>query len=396
MVLFTKDQVWRNGRHQPVNCDLNHRVCFDPDDPAEAGADHSIYQSGITSMAKFSEIFRCSGVDDSPNIPGKSAAVPGMIVSPKGWNLVALEDGPRLRVHCDNSNIGIEELQETAVIKLARLFLNFKLAVLNVDSQFRDSYLPHILSSSARFFKIHGKGLIDDPGTLLKASAGHHVEAKIRVVVLEPMTVKLAFGNVAVPGEDGRPVFHADNPSDPQQEVDQMNAIWTPQTQIIFDLVSAAPILINDRDKSIREEIARSLGLIAKEGSFPENVDSFKLRTIFNRCKNTQAHLTIFVVQKIQLKDAQPNGTTDPEWNFCVLSASHAPSTAAHEAGHHLFGEFMQGKWHNLHHPWTSKDPDKTPLMRDGGAGFKIQFDLALQARKFISKHYGAGGAKKK
>jgi hypothetical protein len=25
-------------------------------------------------MAKFSEIFRCSGVDDNPNIPGKSAA----------------------------------------------------------------------------------------------------------------------------------------------------------------------------------------------------------------------------------------------------------------------------------------------------------------------------------
>jgi hypothetical protein len=62
-------------------------------------------------MAKFSEVFRCSGVDESPNVPGKSK-VPGMIVSPKGWNLVALEDGPRLRVHCDNKNIRIEELRE--------------------------------------------------------------------------------------------------------------------------------------------------------------------------------------------------------------------------------------------------------------------------------------------
>jgi hypothetical protein len=349
-------------------------------------------------MAKFSEIFRCSGVDDNPNVPGKSAAEPGMIISAKGWNLVALEDGPRLRVHCDNQNIRIEELQETAVIKLARLFINFKLSVLNVDPQFRDSYMPNILSSNARFFKIHGGAQVDGPVTVLKASAGGNVEAKIRVVVLDLMHVKLAFGNVVVPGEDGRLVFHADNPSDPHQEVDQMNAIWTPQTQITFDLISADPIPINDRDKSIREEIARSLGLIAKEAPFPENVDAAKLRTIFNRCKNTQAHLTIFVVQRIQFKHEQPNGWTDPEWNFCVLSSGHGPSTAAHEAGHHLFGELKDEdkKWHNLKHPWADNNPDKTPLMRDGGAGFKIQFDLALQARKFISKHYGAGGAKKK
>jgi hypothetical protein len=117
-------------------------------------------------MAKFSEIFRCSGVDDNPNVPGKSAAEPGMIISAKGWNLVALEDGPRLRVHCDNQNIRIEELQETAVIKLARLLVNFKLSVLNVDPQFRDSYMPNILSSNARFFKIHGGAQVDGPVTV--------------------------------------------------------------------------------------------------------------------------------------------------------------------------------------------------------------------------------------
>jgi hypothetical protein len=346
-------------------------------------------------MAKFSEVFRCAGVDESPNVPGKST-VPGMIVPVKGWNLVALEDSPRSRVHCDNRNIQIEELQETAMIKLARLFLNFKLSGQNVDSQFRDSYMPHILSSNARFFKIHGKALVDDPGALLQASAGGHVDAKIRVVVLDLMQVKLAFGNVVVPADNGQPVFHPDKPSDPQQEVDQMNAIWTPQTQIAFDLISADPILINDRDKSIREEIARSLGLIAKEGPFPENVDTGKLRTVFNRCRNTQADLTIFVVQQIQLKSETPLGTTDKEFNFCVLSSTHGPSTAAHEAGHYLFSKIQNGMFHNLSHPWSIRDPDKTPLMRDGGAGFKIQFDLALQGRKFISMLHGVGAAKKK
>jgi hypothetical protein len=81
----------------------------------------------------------------------------------------------------------------------------------------RSPYMPHILSSNARFFKIHAKALVDDPGALLQASAGGHVEAKIRVVVLDLMKVELAFGKVVVPADDGHPVFHADKPSDPQQ-----------------------------------------------------------------------------------------------------------------------------------------------------------------------------------
>ena len=245
-------------------------------------------------MARFSEVFRCSGVDESPNVPGKSK-VPGMVVAAGGSNIVALEGGERLDVYSDNKDLEIEKIGDTAVIKLARLYQNFKLTGQDVDPQLRDSYMPHILSSNARFFKIHGKALVDAPGTLVQASAN-------------------------------------------------------------------------------------------------------KLRTIFNRCKNTQADLTIFVVQQIQLKNGdQPHGTTDPEWNFCVLSSSHDPSTAAHEAGHYLFGEMgKDGKWHTLHHPWASSDPDKTPLMRDGGVGFKIQFDLALQARTFIRKLHGAGAGKKK
>ena len=37
-------------------------------------------------------------------------------------------------------------------------------------------------------------------------------------------------------------------------------------------------------------------------------------------------------------------------------------------------------------HPWSSLDPDKTPLMKDGGGGYKIQFDLALMARSFLDR----------
>jgi hypothetical protein len=109
-----------------------------------------------TVMARFSEVFRCSGVDESPNVPGKSKD-PGMVVPAGGSNIIALEDGERLRVHSENKHIKIEEIEDTAVIKLARLYLHFKLAWQDVDPQLRDSYMPHILSGNARFFKIHGK-----------------------------------------------------------------------------------------------------------------------------------------------------------------------------------------------------------------------------------------------
>jgi hypothetical protein len=43
-------------------------------------------------MARFSEVFRCSGVDEGPKVPGR-------VVATSGGNLVALEGGERLRVH---------------------------------------------------------------------------------------------------------------------------------------------------------------------------------------------------------------------------------------------------------------------------------------------------------
>jgi hypothetical protein len=338
-------------------------------------------------MARFSEVFRCSGVDESPNVPGKSK-VPGMVVAAGGSNIVALEEGERLRVHSDNKHLKIEEIGDTAVIKLARLYLNFKLAGQDVDSQLRDSYMPHILSSKARFFEIHGKATIGDPGAVVQASSGRKVEATLRVVVYDLKKVKLAIGNLTVPDQNGGVVYHADKPCDPQKECDQMNSIWTSQTQVAFDLISSDPIFLDDREKSMREDIAKALGLRAKEGSFPENVDTGKLINIFNKLKNKQADLTIFVVNNIQRGTHQPNGTMYGEFGISILRGNHDPSTAAHEAGHFVFGkQGKDGKWVDLKHLWPSDDPDKTPLMRDGGAGFKIQFDLALQARKFFDRH---------
>jgi hypothetical protein len=92
--------------------------------------------------------------------------------------------------------------------------------------------MPHILSGKSRFFKIHGRALAGSPGALVQASSGRKVEAKLQVVMLDLKKAKLAIGNLIVPDESGRAVYHADKPCDPQKECDQMNAIWTPQTRM--------------------------------------------------------------------------------------------------------------------------------------------------------------------
>jgi hypothetical protein len=86
-----------------------------------------------------------------------------------------------------------------------------------------------------------------------------------------------------------------------------------------------------EREKSIREDIAKALGLIAKEGSFPEIVDPVKLGIIFNKLKNKKADLTIFVVDRLKIGSAQPDGLTNSEFGVSVIDGVHYPTTFAHD-----------------------------------------------------------------
>ena len=123
----------------------------------------------------------------------------------------------------------------------------------------------------------------------------------------------------------------------------------------------------------------------------PLHNDTHVLHNVFGKLKNKNADLTVFVVQKIQRKKEMSDGWTDTELGFWVLAEIQFPSTVAYEAGHYLFGHWgKDGKWDGLHgHPWSSLDPDKTPLMKGGGGGYKIQFDLALMD---FGKHCRSSG----
>ena len=53
----------------------------------------------------------------------EKSKVPGMVVPAGGSNIAALEGGERLHVYSDNQNLKIEKIDDTVVIKLARLYL---------------------------------------------------------------------------------------------------------------------------------------------------------------------------------------------------------------------------------------------------------------------------------
>lgn len=329
-------------------------------------------------MAKFREVFKCWGVDEL-------AQPAGMIVPFGGQNWVALTDGQGLHVHSDNSSIAIEEIDEPAGFDANMDWLRKELAKPGVDPVERIARAPDVITGQPRFFTIRGKTKVGSPGALVQVSSGRKPNVTLRVVVLERKQLKLSIRNVQVPDASGKVVFHAKKPCDPKAQCDGMNVIWTAQTQIAFDLVTSDPIFIDDREKSMREKLATALELREKEASFPAIVDPDKVKNLFkelNERSGAKADFTIFVVDKLHRGKDSPDGTTFKDLGIAFIAGNHLPTTFPHEAGHFL-GRGLEGVFDASGHIGT----DPRLLMRDGGAGWKIPFDLAIKFRKFFERH---------
>ena len=103
------------------------------------------------------------------------------------------------------------------------------------------------------------------PGALVEVirERGAHKEvwAKLRVAVVDQKKVKLSIRHVQVPGADGNLILHSKKPCVPKEECAKMNGVWTPQTNIAFDLISSDPVPIDFREKSTREDLAKAFRL---------------------------------------------------------------------------------------------------------------------------------------
>ena len=266
----------------------------------------------------------------------------------------------------------------------------------DIDPQLRAASLPAIFNGDARFFEIKGRGKIGFPGLVVIARSANKkwIEAKLHVAVLPEIKIKVAFRNVMVPGSGGAPAFHAKNPCNEQPELLTMNNIWRPQANIHFERVPSDWVVIDDSQAAVKQELANAFGMKdASLATFPDVIEVEKLKGFFVKHKVPGAHLTIFCVDKLSSNGSFPNGSFARGLDLAFISSQRGPNTSAHEAGHFLgyYSKSATKPWDSQGHtletdPKTGKEnraEDIKMLMRGGGAGWKIPFNLVKEFRDF-------------
>jgi hypothetical protein len=331
-------------------------------------------------MAAFQEVFRRSGIDER-------RSPPGMVVPFGGDNIVALIDPGRKLKFESNAYVEIKEI-DGAAIRTRVMQVRDTFSEPDIDSQLRAASLPATFNGDARFFEIKGRIKTGFPGPVVMArSANRMNEPMLQVAVLPEIKVKVAMRNVMVAGSGGVPAFHAKTPCSEQDELLTMNRVWRPQANIAFELVPSEWLVIDDSLDAVKQELADSIGTKdASLATFPGMVVVEKLKGFFAKHKIPGAHLTIFCVDKIWSNGSSLNGQAVPSLGIAFISSQRGPSTSAHEAGHFL-GSYSK----SATKPWDSRGhtlerdraEDIKMLMREGGAGWKIRFDLVKEFRDF-------------
>jgi len=338
-------------------------------------------------MAAFQEVFRRSGVDER-------RSPPGMVVPLRGDNIVALIDPGRKLKFESNAYVGIKEI-DGAAIRTRVMQVRDTFSEPDIDSQLRAAALPATFNGDARFFEIKGRIKTGLPGLVVMArSANKMIKPMLQVAVLPEIKIKVAFRNVMVPGSGGAPAFHAKNPCNDQPELLTMNNIWRPQANIHFERVPSDWVVIDDSQAAAKQELANAFGMKdASLATFPDVIEVEKLKGFFVKHKVQGAHLTIFCVDKLWSNGKSPNGSFARGLDLAFISSQRGPNTSAHEAGHFLgyYSKSETKPWDSQGHT-LERDPkngkedraeDIKMLMRGGGAGWKIPFNLVKEFRDF-------------
>jgi hypothetical protein len=332
------------------------------------------------ASARFLEILRCRGVDQD------ATPRPGMIVPFKGENQVVLETyGMDVQLQ---SAVKLQEFDgRDLTLELLR-GVQEELSKPGTDPQQKEAFMPSTLWQKPRFFRVLGTMQTGLSGTLVnvvtRSNRGRtsSTATTLEVAVVDRIVLKVAIRNVRARDGQGQMRFHAKRPCDPAKEVAQMNAIWTPQTNIAFELVPSSDIDVDHNDPTTREELTKAYGLKTPATFSSEStVWADKNSAWFAKHKVPGAHMTFFVVHKI-LSGGDPlygrggefpNGTMNRPTGVAFIADSRLPSTFAHEAGHWVGDMSHQGT-------------DIKLLMRGDGSGYQIPFKLAKHFRESAAK----------
>jgi hypothetical protein len=282
--------------------------------------------------ASFREVFGNAGVDED------AKPIPGMIVPRGSSNIVRLVGGRDLRVDSPPTLKVVEIIPPSisTVVGAVVTALLTPTKLLGRPIDLTDSRIFAVSGHSAHG-RITAKVKAINPRTAA-------VEAQLEVAVLGQRRVKLSIRPIQIRDAQGFLSFHSKKPFDPKALVDRMNSIWTPQANVIFKLVSSNPVLI---DEGV--EIAKLLKSKNQKEQLPSMVVVERFEGLFNRFKDPNADLTMFLVEKVgrldrpqSLNVTAKEGVTNPALGISFISDSRTsdPDLLAHEAGHFL-GSFV-------------------------------------------------------
>src|SRR5712691_1700327 len=173
--------------------------------------------------ASFREVFGNAGVDEN------ATPMPGMIVPRGGSNIVRLVGGRDLSI------------DPPPTLKIAEIIPP---SISTVLGEVVSSLLtPAVLIGRAidlrdsRFFTVSGHSAHGRSTAKVKAINPRTaaVAAALEVAVLGQRRVKLSVRPVQIRDAQGSVVFHSKRPFDVKALVGQMNSIWTPQANVVFN-----------------------------------------------------------------------------------------------------------------------------------------------------------------
>ena len=318
-----------------------------------------------------------------------------MMVPFGGTNQVVLEtSGMDMKVKSNHDGIILEEFDGKGISTQLQ-DLNVALYQPGVDPLFREAFMPVAYALfKPRYFRVHGKALVGS-GAAIKATPvpvpgrrAPSIGASLDVVCVDTMPLKVAIRNVQARDDQGKVQYHARLPCDPKAEVDNMNAVWTPQANVKFELVPSTDLLIDHNDPATREELRKGYGQKDTSSSTFQpmtTIPSEKLWDVFARHRVPGAHITFFLVHNIFSDGLIATGTMNSTLGAAFIAGTHFPTTFAHEAGHYLGRRLVKGVWAGNEH----KDESETRmLMRRGGSSWAVPFEMFKRVRAFSGKPF--------
>jgi hypothetical protein len=268
---------------------------------------------------RFRQVTDMGGVDEGAGPMDATIVVPA-----GGSSLVFLEDGQCLKSVPNHGAITVQEITGVSGDDALK-FLRNGIPILAVLAA---------LSSGKRLFAVggHGRG-----GVISMVNGKRHVAAKLTVVLMPAKSVTVALRQIQAIKDGTNFALLSQTSFDPAAILFHMNAVWTPQTNIVFSLGRTDPAPIKE---------------IAFDSGGPSRTHPDHVRALTN-ARDQSADLTIFFAKSVfdpPVGSHTPwqfavNGYTDAKNGFCAVSDGRAEFTIEHEEGQFLGALDSKGKF---------------------------------------------------